>query len=144
MDKEVKVALLVTLFAFNVILFTPEPAYVPEELTHYVNEVYRLSGENLDGRNLNYRFIRNQGAVLGSCNLALGAVEIGRDSWDYMTERERIILIAHEVTHCVKYMDHIILDFSNGCRGHYMDEYMTSKHCIYRDFYKYVKQMREI
>ena len=90
------------------LLFLPLlTSFIPKDIEPYVEDVYKISEGNLDGKSLDYNFYFLDNQELGFCFEALGRVGINRKYWYKLSEKDKILLIAHEIAHCVKSADHV-------------------------------------
>lgn len=126
------------------LLFLPLlTSFIPKDIEPYVEDVYKISEGNLDGKSLDYNFYFLDNQELGFCFEALGRVGINRKYWYKLSEKDKILLIAHEIAHCVKSADHV--DTKEGiCYTNFMSSYSTTDECTNKYYEQYVEQMKEL
>lgn len=84
--------------------------------------------------------------VIGTCTLSLiplkYEIDINPLYWKIATEREKLLLIAHEMRHCLcKEFIHNNEKLSDGCYKSYMSKYTANKQCIKKHYKKYLSEI---
>lgn len=132
--------LAISLFIYSI----PKKYGIDKEIKPYIDNVYELSKKNLDGRNLHVNFLDLKDGVMGVCYFFKNEIHINKKIWNRLGKNDRILLIAHEVAHCAKGIDHINETDELGCGKHFMHFQDTGKWCNKLKFKEYIKQMKEI
>jgi hypothetical protein len=114
-----------------------------QRLLPYINQVYLLSKGNLDGRNVNINFVSDKSNVLGTCYWWRNEITISEYHWKRLDYYGKISLIAHELGHCKKQLEHIN-GTKWGCAEHFMHYKETGFWCNRKYFVKYLKQMKDV
>lgn len=125
------------------ITITPRFNTVDANLKPYFKEVSLLSNGNLDGIT-KAGFVKDDPEVLARCYTGSKEVRVNNRNWKKLNHKGKILLIAHEVAHCVCGTPHITdRDYMN-CGRHFMDESDTGNDC--NDFYYdlYIQQMKTL
>lgn len=138
---------LFSLLIVNTFLLLGIDSHQEPEIKEYVQKIYEISENNLDGRHLEMRFktYEDKDLTIGQCFPFKGIIHINRERWKTMSEKNRIVLVVHEVTHCVKFELHLgDYDTSLLCPRHYMYKTAPSQHCFPFYYKEYIKQMRSI
>jgi hypothetical protein len=126
-----------------------------EELLHYVDLIQALNTElslPADGRigfkkNLE-SFLFSEQRILGSCNYVLPTMEveidISRSLWKSLSYYEKVLLVAHELRHCVcpDFGHKKVTPLFGGCPGHYMNAYSPGFACSKHYFNVYLQQIK--
>lgn len=69
-------------------------------------------------------------------------IEIDEDSWNNITELQKINLIFHELGHCVLHREHTAVDnYVNACPQSFMDSFLLTPYCIETNYDEYIREM---
>lgn len=139
-----RVILYLTLVLISFVSVLPSKHGVDLELKDYAKEVKRLSNGNLNAKGLHINFTDKYPKELGSCYFWRSEILINFKHWQKMNYYDKIALMAHEIAHCQKDLDHINGLDNWGCAKHFMHYAGTGKWCNRIRFKRYVKQMQEI
>lgn len=135
---------LFILFVMSIHAFTPRFNKIDSRLKPYFDYVSKLSDGNLTGVR-SAGFVKDaKKTVLATCYTGLNEVRVSKDKWDKMTERARLIVIAHEIGHCACGSDHIDGRDLGGCAVHFMDSHDSSESCNIYKWKDYVQQMKTL
>lgn len=133
----------VILAAVLAVGFSPKFHGVDPELKPYFEEVAELSNGNLDGIT-RAGFGEKESKVLGRCWNTWGEISINKKNWTNLDHRGKILLIAHEVAHCIKGCKHVNWVDEMGCGKHFMHYQSKGKWCDNVNWKEYLEQMRTI
>lgn len=142
--SKVKFMLYTMLIGMVYLFYTPieygkDPDFIP-----YINTVKKLSNGNLSAKGLHIHYTNFRPKALGTCFTWRNEILINKKHWQKMTHYDRILLMAHEITHCQKGIKHLNGLTYWGCAKHYMHWQDTGNWCNRIRFKEYVKQMQEI
>lgn len=84
----------------------------------------------------------NGESVIGRCHPFIKEVDINRLYWNVASHEEKLILIAHELNHCVCFGSHVTYKLEDGCPS-YMDAKQPSEKCMKNNFKKYLDEIRK-
>lgn len=144
MFKRIRYMLYAVLTGMIVLFYVPIERGIDKDLKPYVENVYKVSKGNLNGRKLHIGFTKFRENQLGTCFPWRDQITINKKHWQDMNHYDRILLIAHEIAHCQKGIKHIDGLTYWGCAKHFMHYQDTGKWCNRTRFKEYVKQMQEI
>ena len=85
--------------------------------------------------------VDGDGEYIGRCNPVTRTIIINKLYWETMTQKERIITLAHELYHCNCIRTHNN-KIKNGCYDSYMSSYNTSGLCLKNNYDKYIEQIK--
>lgn len=121
-------------------LIKPNP-----ELERYRAEINMLSKGDLGKLNTLIEFKELENDILGMCNGITRTININSKYWDYLDQRERFILIAHEFFHCdcPKYEHNDKLTKYDICPESYMSSKAGTKSCTFFYFQQYLNQIAQ-
>lgn len=123
---------------------TPTKKGIDQNLIVYLEKVQSLSQGNLKYEGLSINFTDLEKGTQGTCYFWRKEILIDRKVFKRLDFYGRILLLAHEITHCQKKIDHINgLDYW-GCAAHYMHFSDSGKWCNKYKFKTYVEQMKRI
>lgn len=134
-------AILISIIIYNT---APKNRGIDNSLMPYVEDVYILSKGNLNGKKLHINFDKTEPNVLGSCYIFKKEIVINKNKWKNLDYNSKILLMAHEIAHCAKDIEHIKGVDSYGCAEHFMYYSDTGYWCNRANFNKYIEQMRKI
>lgn len=141
MSKGFKVFLLILL------IFLALPAVqkfegVQKELRPYARKLAKLSKNNLilDNAKFGHVFGKN---TIAQCNMFYRTITINKKAWLTKSEKERIIILAHEAGHCLRGLDHNVL-WVGMCPESIMYPSSSGKWCTKAYWDKYVDEMRSM
>lgn len=139
-----RISMLVFLVIALVLVNTPNSFESNPVLEAYVKKVERLSKGNIKS-NIQINFADLNTPVIGTCyQTAIRYIEIDKEAFDVFTEKKRLLVIAHELAHCQCNYDHIEILDSNSCPYHFMYPATPSFECLYKNWNRYVRQMKEL
>lgn len=120
------------------------------ELEEYRIKVRELSEGKLgDDRPVGFiSKIAGQETVLGRCILTFEnltfEIDIIKDYWYSLSERRRILLMAHEFVHCQCNDLHTDVEYkTDGCPKSFMNPYLIDEWCARRYYHKYISEMKK-
>lgn len=139
--------LLALLSVFAIISIMPNHVSVHEELQPYVDDVAVLSEGNLKGfTHIGLSDFVEDG-VLGYCfkpkTKALRYISINKKLWKDLLYHDRIMLIAHEISHCLRDAEHVD-GYRGFCPINFMNSYDGGSWCNKELFDMYVEQMKVV
>jgi hypothetical protein len=125
---------------------------IDKELKYYVDYVKQLSSDfsEVDSVTFYYEKPKNKSDkyFIGFCSFNFNNwanyVKINRYWWDKASDRERIILMAHELKHCSCKDNWKHIDYKNesDCGANYMSSFLPNPFCIRLHYNDYIKQIR--
>lgn len=159
MTKQLKILLFILLITITSTMgcstFLSYAEYKPgidQGLEDYVEYIQSLNHDfaKVDSVTFYYKAPEvNKTFTVGFCSYSLihwkNYVKINRYWWNTASDRERILLIAHELKHCScpSNWTHINRESQSGCRTNYMSSHIASPFCIslyYRDYIEQIKR----
>lgn len=142
--KSIKVMLYTMMLGMAYLFWTPIKYGKDPDFRPYINAVKKLSKGNLSAKGLHIHYTNFRPKALGTCFTWRNEILINKKHWQKMTHYDRILLMAHEITHCQKGIKHLNGLTYWGCAKHYMHWQDTGMWCNRIRFKEYVKQMQEI
>lgn len=128
----------------NGVRVVPIHKVTDKEIQPYVDAVYYFSDGRLHEEGLKLRFRdRSQmwkNSVAGTCYYWLNEIDINKNAWDYLAKKDRFLLIAHEMYHCVCNKGHDERIYADGCPS-YMGTHMANKTCVDAHFKDYLNEI---
>lgn len=118
------------------------------ELAEYVGLVMTLSKGDLYNDNITIGFKNHfdlnpkGGMTIGRCTFHINEIDINKEFWLIATHSEKLILVAHELNHCVCYKGHTKKKFKDGCPS-YMGATHPSDKCMKDRFRDYINKIRQ-
>ena len=118
------------------------------ELAEYVGLVMTLSKGDLYDDDITIGFKNHfdlngsTGMTIGRCTFHIQEIDINKQFWIIATHIEKLILVAHELNHCVCFKDHITKEFEDGCPS-YMGSTHPSQKCLDDNFNNYINEIRQ-
>ena len=118
------------------------------EIKPYMDRVYKISGGKISNKIKAGLYIspKKNKNVIGSCTLSIFPLEYEIDIsplyWAVANDKERLLLIAHEMRHCVcKEFVHYDDKFQDGCHKSYMSAVTESDKCVNDHFDDYLTEI---
>ena len=141
MDTKVAIALGAFLAAY---LFLPT-SYTEPELKPYVGFAMQVVDENCPAQNyfrpklIQYGFGKLGEGKIGECSLGDKSYSIifDRDTWKRIDEKEKYIVVMHEVTHCIFGADHSD-DHNSYMYSYYIESQLLTG--VYSQFVETIKR----
>lgn len=142
--RNIRIMLYAMMLGMTYLFWTPIEYGKHPDFRPYIKEIKKLSKGNLSAKGLHIHYTNFRPKALGTCYSWRNEILINKKHWQNMTEYDKILLLAHEITHCQKGIKHIDGLTYWGCARHYMYFKDTGKWCNRNRFKHYVKQMQEI
>ena len=117
------------------------------ELEDYRYKILKMSDGKLGHTLIPLNFIKPEklkdGDLLGRCTKAgfIKWVDIVETKWYTLTERKKLILLAHEFKHCQCYATHVEEKIGD-CPKSLMNSSMISNKCAIDNWSRYEKEIR--
>jgi hypothetical protein len=150
----ITIGLIVNACTTEAIRFSHHHDYNDEELIHYVDLVKLVSKDlmlpetgRIGFKNNITHILELERGILGTCNFVIPSMEIDIDIdknlWKMLTYYEKLLLVAHELRHCVCVdIGHPKTEtFDDGCPKHYMNAYSPGIYCSREHFNHYIQQI---
>ena len=120
------------------------------ELEKYREYVYKITDGKLGDRDFSIGFIEldlKRHTLLGECTFVLPyfnkEIDIVGIHWLFLTEKRKILLIAHEYRHCeCNQYYHNNDKFKDGCPKSYFNEYLPDDECIESHYTEYLSEIK--
>lgn len=138
------ILMLVLLLLAILIPRIPSKTGVDKRLKPYLDEVVILSKGNLDYKGLHINFDNLNKETIGVCYYNRKEILIDLNYFKRANEKGKILLLAHEIAHCKKKIEHINGVNGWGCGKHFMHSYDGGNWCNEYMFKEYTKQMESI
>jgi hypothetical protein len=136
--------LLLLLIGVTVHYSIPEQRGIDPGLVTYLDHVVDLSDGNLQYKDLHIHYKDLPKSVAGRCYPLRKEIFIDKKFFKRTGYYGKILLLAHEISHCHKYSNHITGLDKWGCSLHYMDTKFRGRWCDRINFKRYVEQMKRI
>lgn len=118
------------------------------ELAVYVGYTMAMSQGDLHNNNITIGFKNHfdlnpdGGMTIGRCHPHINEISINRQYWVYATHTQKLLLIAHELNHCVCYTGHVVKKFKDGCPS-YMSTMQPSEQCMKANLNAYMEEIKK-
>lgn len=122
----------------------PTKIGIDSTIEPYLKDVRKFSNNNLNYRGLHVNYSNLKSNTLGTCFFYRKEILINKNKFSTMNYYDKILLLAHEITHCQKKKGHINKLDKKGCPAHFMHYSDFGSWCNRVNFKKYVKQMKRI
>jgi hypothetical protein len=159
LTKRVKILLIILLLTLTSTMscstFLSYAEYkqgIDKELEYYVDYVKQLSSDfsKVDSVTFYYHAPKdlNKSYTVGFCSFSLthwkNYIKINTFWWNKASDRERVILIAHELKHCscIGNWMHINREDKSLCRVNYMSSSIPNSFCIGLYYSDYIEQIK--
>ena len=122
------------------------------EFRDYVSYIYSISQGRFRVRVERIGFYKNDTNIpesrIGECSLIIPSwqpeIDIRKESWYDLTERQKVLLLAHEILHCsCKYFHHIDVTRIDGCPTHYSNGVLAGDKCVDIYYLEYLNQITQ-
>ena len=125
---------------------TPKHEKIDHDLEFYVDMVYELTDGTLGGKIERMGFDKElDNKILGTCYHLTDEISIHPENWKSLSEKERILLVAHEIAHCECKQEHVESKSEKSwCPEHFMAPTAGGAYCSRIHFDKYIKQMKKV
>ena len=143
--RRFRIVFYLAISLFILLSAMPSKKGIDPEFNIYLDAVEEFSNGNLK-RIPNINFGRLESGTLGACNsnILYEEILINKNHWTYSSYHDRVILLAHELTHCYKKVMHVNGLMSDGCAYSYMNSHDEGSNCNKRHFKRYINEMQEI
>jgi hypothetical protein len=143
-------SIVYTSCASDAFKFKPNHTTVNKELDKYRAKIYKMSKGKLGTKNISLGFIKtpkDKQELLGVCTFILpkfqNEIDITVPSWYYLSDRRKLLLVAHEYRHCeCDHYYHTDEKLEDGCPQSIMHTYLIEDKCVNRHFGRYVDEIR--
>jgi hypothetical protein len=117
------------------------------ELEGYREYIYDLTEGKLGNPDFSVGFIKERDNLLGECTFVLPffnkEIDIVGIKWLFLSQKRRILLIAHEYRHCeCDHYYHINDKFKDGCPKSYFNEYLPDDECVESHYVEYLSEIK--
>lgn len=113
-------------------------------ISHYVKKyqiIYNVS--NLQMRTLTFSFVPDDTGRAGWCHVGIRHVTLNARYWNTLNDKERTLLLFHEITHCLYGKGHDDRRMDDNCPLSLMHSVGIVGLCAEKHFYSYIQKHKE-
>jgi hypothetical protein len=139
-----RIKVLGVLFIFAILINIPPTFEIDPKVKKYVDEVVILSRGNLRGKTP-IMLTKLEDPKIATCHFtAIRYIKVDPKAFFSYSEKERTLIIAHELMHCECGIGHKEKLLKDLCPSSIMYPSTTFPSCTKKHWKRYVKELREV